>query len=249
MRKKNLWYNYISIMVMVVLSGSIFARTAQFILPIDLSSLPPPYNSVKLKPLDLGGWNHTPEELTKLIQKFDVKTIVEIGVWKGASSIHMAKQLPPDGKVYSVDHFAGSPELQEGGYEDEFSKLYDQFLSNVIHEKLTHKIVPIKMRSIEAAESLKNLKPDMVYIDGDHSYAETLADIRAWYPLVAGHGILCGDDFSLKEGDVSTAVKDFCKENGLKYITKDHPETKEPWLWIIQVSPRTDRLFNFWQFW
>ncbi len=245
MRKRNLWYSCISMMVIAAFSGFIFAPTTQTIIPIGLSSLPPPYNSVKLKPLDLGGWNHTPDELTKLIQEFDVKTIVEIGVWKGASSIHMAKLLPPDGKIYSVDHFAGSPELQENGYEDEFPKLYDQFLSNVIHEKLTHKIIPIKMSSLEAAKYLKNVNPDMVYIDGTHSYAETLADIRAWYPLVAGHGILCGDDFSLKEGDVSTAVKDFCKNNGLKYITKDHPKTKEPWLWIIQVSPRTDTLFNF----
>ncbi len=209
---------------------------------IDLKSLPLPYRLVSLKPLELGGWNHTPNELTHLIKEFGVKTVVEIGVWKGASSIHMAKQLPPEGKVYSVDHFEGSPELV--GFSYEYPILYDQFLSNVIHEKLTGKIIPIKMSSLRAAEHLKNLSPDMIYIDGDHSYKAIMEDLNAWYPLVAGHGILCGDDFSLKPGDVATAVKDFCREKNLKYITKNHPTLKKPWFWIIEVSPKTDKLFN-----
>ena len=38
---------------------------------------------------------------------FDVRTIIELGPWMGASTTFLAKMLPDDGKIYAVDHFKG----------------------------------------------------------------------------------------------------------------------------------------------
>ncbi len=87
----------------------------------------------------------------------------------GKTSLFIAKQLPENGKLYSVDSFAGEPT----GFIKYDPKiipiLWDQFLSNVIHDKLTHKIVPVRMTSEEAAKNL-NQYVHLIYIDATHNY-------------------------------------------------------------------------------
>jgi predicted O-methyltransferase YrrM len=46
--------------------------------------------------------------LTRLINFYNVKTIIEVGTWMGGSTRYMAEILPPDGIIYGVDTFEGS---------------------------------------------------------------------------------------------------------------------------------------------
>lgn len=66
--------------------------------------------------------------------------------------------------------------------------------------------------SLEAAAALSALQTprrfDLVYLDADHSYEMTVADIRAWKPLVKPGGILAGHDHSEHWPAVIEAVKD-----------------------------------------
>ncbi len=76
------------------------------------------------------------------------------------------------------------------------------------------------MSSLEAAKYLVDVKPDLVYIDASHQKEDVLDDLRAWYPYVKGHGILCGDDWTCKE--VEDAVRIFAKEQNLTIISPSH---------------------------
>lgn len=182
----------------------------------DLSALQEPYASLKMLPYNAHSFYSNAGEIGALFARNkNIKIVIEVGSWLGASTEHIASLLPADGKLYAVDHWLGSAEHQPGQKEwiPAMNYLYQQFLSNVIHKGLTHKVIPVRMSSLEAACAL-NVKPDLVYLDASHDTASVYADLKAWYPLVKGRGILCGDDWTWRT--VVVAVKRFAQENNLR---------------------------------
>ena len=177
--------------------------------------LPAPYNQISPLPFDPQGWFANGEQLESLLKSRKVKIIIEVGSWLGLSTRHMASRLPSGGKLYAVDHWLGSIEHQT---RPEFSELlphlYEQFLSNVIHAQLTDVIIPIRMDSRSAADYLKSVSPDLIYIDAGHDTASVYADLTTWFPYVQGHGVLCGDDWAWDS--VRAAVNHFAFEHNLK---------------------------------
>jgi predicted O-methyltransferase YrrM len=176
-----------------------------------------PYAGVEMLPFDPQGWYLNARDMEKIFKKHKIKTVVEVGSWLGTSTRHIASLLPRGGKIYAVDHWEGSIEHQS---DPRTPHLYQQFLSNVIHTGLTNKIVPVKMASLEAASYLDGLQVDLVYLDGAHDTESVLQDLRAWYPFVKGHGIICGDDWGWSS--VAEAVQIFARENGLKIHHRDN---------------------------
>lgn len=180
------------------------------------SDLPEPYSQLdEVLPFDPQGWYGNKRPMKRLIAENEVKVVVEVGSWLGASTRHIAQCLPKNGKVYAVDHWLGSAEHQPGQpfWREDLPKLYEQFLSNVIHKKLTHKIIPVRMASVDAEKALSDLKPDLIYIDAGHETEAVYQDLTIWFPHVQGHGILCGDDWSWPS--VRKAVEQFAEEKQL----------------------------------
>ncbi len=185
----------------------------------NLSELPEPYRSAKLMRFNNHGWYTNGPEIEKLIKSRHVKIIIEIGAWMGASTRHMASLIPDDGKIYAVDTWEGSPNEEHD--PKILETLYDQFLSNVIHLGLTHKIIPVRMESSTAANTLR-ISPDLIYLDATHTYEAVLEDLYLWFPFVKGHGIICGDDWIWGEDSgVGQAVTQFAKENNLNVYTNN----------------------------
>ncbi len=198
-----------------------------FLLPIfSWGALPPPYDTVELLPFNPQGWYINGPSLEWLIKRGNVKVVIEVGSWLGLSTRHIAKTLPDDGVIYAVDHWMGSPNEDNSVFD--IPNLYRQFLSNVIHEGLTHKIIPVKMSSLDAAVHLKNIKPDLIYIDATHDYNYVLQDLIRWYPFVKGHGTLCGDDYYWGyENTVKRAVDEFAEVHDLIVHT-------DGWMWYLE---------------
>lgn len=194
------------------------------------AELATPYDTVDVLPFNPQGWYRNGPTMEWLIRSHNVKVVIEVGSWLGSSTRHIAKTLPPDGVVFAVDHWMGSANEDNSAFD--IPNLYRQFLSNVIHEKLTHKIIPIKMSSDAAARSL-NIYPDLIYIDATHEFASVFCDLVLWYPFVEGHGILCGDDYfwaddpSKGGGPVKRAVDAFARENNLIVHHDD-------WMWYLE---------------
>lgn len=174
-------------------------------------SLPAPYNTLdEVLPFDGQGWYSNRRAMERVLKSHDIKTVIEVGSWLGQSTRHIATVLPRDGKVYAVDHWLGSNEHQTN---EKLPRLYQQFLSNVIHAKLTHKIIPVRMASLEAAKALEKVHPDLIYIDASHEKQAVYLDLCAWYPYVKERGYLCGDDWQYD--GVREAVEQFACENAL----------------------------------
>lgn len=202
---------------------SLFFACSQLVL-IDAAqtNLPPPYDEVDLLPFNPHGWfsQGNAQGLKYLIETRHVKVVLEIGSWLGTSTRYIAQRLPTDGVIYAIDHWLGSPNENYTAFD--MTNLYRQFLSNVIHANLTHKIIPLRMSSLETAKSLENIKPDLIYLDATHDFDNVYKDLTAWFPFVKGHGIFCGDDYFWGEGfPVKQAVDLFAQENDLIVINID----------------------------
>ncbi len=176
---------------------------------------PAVYEQVDLLPFNPHGWYPHAARFEQLIKEHKIKTVVEIGSWLGCSTRHIASQLPPDGKVYAVDHWQGSEEHFHMDVRTWIPTLYQQFLSNVVHAELTDKIIPVRMSSLDAADKFRRLDItiDLIYIDASHDYESVYHDIAAWYPYVQENGIMTGDDW--QHYPIQQAVGQFAQENNL----------------------------------
>ncbi len=182
--------------------------------------LPEPYRSVHLLPADTHGWYENAAQMEEIIKRYSVKTVVEVGSWLGKSTMHIASNLPNNGKLYAVDHWQGNIEQQPGQpfWHHALPYAYEQFLSNMIHAGLAYKVVPLRMDSQEAVREIqaRNVHVDLVYLDANHDTESVYRFLNAWYPFVKGHGVLCGDDWTWPS--VVVAVKRFAEDNNLAII-------------------------------
>lgn len=179
--------------------------------PID----PPPYSLVKTLPFDDHGWFVNQHQLKKMIANNKVETVIEVGSWLGKSSRFIASQLPEKGKLYCVDTWQGT--ILSNGHRmksQRLTTLYQQFLSNIKHANLTHKIIPIRMESMEAANAL-DIMADLIYIDAAHDTQSVMKDIYGWYPHLKQGGVMTGDDWHWKT--VQIAVRE-CAETLKKKV-------------------------------
>jgi len=132
--------------------------------------------------------------------------ILEIGSWCGDSSVVLGKIAKQNnGHLFCIDWWKGS----EGTYQEEIADKGDVFAffwDQICREGLEDVVVPIRGRSDVSSKILKENIFDMIFIDGDHRYENTLKDIQQYSPLVKDKGILCGHDC---EGYISDYDIDF----------------------------------------
>jgi len=163
-----------------------------------------PYAELPSVPPEKGGWStSTHPYLSEAIAELRPKIIVEVGVWKGMSTLHMAqtvKALELDCAIIAVDTWLGSAEHwlgaslpRKGGY----LTAYFTFMANVLAHKQQDVVVPMPLDSVNAASVMQYLKvaPDIIHLDAGHDYCSTRCDLVAWWPVLRGGGILIGDDY------------------------------------------------------
>jgi predicted O-methyltransferase YrrM len=205
-----------------------YLSTAIFFFNLNQCKLPEPYNSIKTLPLDLHGWFNASNQkmLAEFIKKIQPKIVIEVGSWLGKSSIYMAQLLNPSATLYAIDHWHGNKNNEKlSEAHKRLPTLFQQFLSNVIHMKLSEKIIPIRMSSLEAAKSL-NIIADLIYIDACHDEESVYNDIIAWHAKLSKTGIICGDDYhalSVQQG-VQRAAK----------ILNKNIESVKPGFWYFK---------------
>jgi len=142
--------------------------------------------------LDLQGFGSNRNIFEELVKKVRPKLIVEVGSWKGASAINMAKCLKKfkiDGKVLCVDTWLGSircwDRINYGDFyrsmrfKNGYPQMYYQFIYNVINNGFKDIIVPFPTTSLIAAKwlRLKKIKADLIYIDGSHEEEDVYQDL------------------------------------------------------------------------
>ena len=194
-----------------------------------------PYEGFQPRESEVRGWNSEHPKLGELIREIQPKLIVEIGSWLGASALYMAQHT--DAEILCIDTWTGAPEMwtdrgdteryQALKIEQGMPTIYLDFLSNVMRAGKTHQITPFPVPSTVGLTVIRKLgiKPDLIYIDGDHTYRNVQTDISMSCELRPR--ILCGDDF-LSWPDVGRAVT---KELPDRIVEKDG-------FWFVDMANR-----------
>ena len=156
---------------------------------------------------ELQGWNSDHPYFAEALGELRPQRVVEVGVWKGTSSIGMAQMLKAanlDAAVLCVDTWLGAADhwtnpdwFPSLAVEHGQPMMMRTFMTNVVVANMHDVVVPLPLDSVNAAEVLKfhGLTVDLVHIDAGHEYGSVISDLRAWWPLLRSGGILLGDDY------------------------------------------------------
>lgn len=182
------------------------------------------------------GWNGNHPSLSRLAGSPGSKVVIDVGVWKGQSTITLAQAIKAagiDGCVIGVDTFLGSPEhwdraelfRRRHGVPDIFST----FMSNVQKAGVQDYVIPMPQTSVTAAIILQrmHIQAAVVHVDAAHEYEEVLRDAEEYWKIVEPGGYLIGDDYHETWPGVVRAAGEF----SAKYL---RPLTVEPPKWIVQ---------------
>lgn len=187
------------------------------------------YRGFRPRAIDLQGWNARRDLYRNVLASIKAQTIIEVGVWKGASSILFAEYLQEQGHgmVLSVDTWLGALEFWSrrlsGGRPDPSRDLmfrhghpsiYYTFLSNVVGKNVTDFVIPFPVPSRLASDLLheKKVQADFIHIDAAHEYSDVMEDLKLWYRNLRPGGIMMGDDYMPGWPGVMQAADEFSRQ-------------------------------------
>jgi hypothetical protein len=159
------------------------------------------------KALAIDGWMSETELSWLANQAMFAQTIIEVGSWKGRSTRALADNT--SGIIYAVDHFRGSPELVTDFIVDAPDWLLREFhtnLSDHIPDRI--KIIPLDSGAGAVHLLRKEVRADLIFLDGSHFYLDLIQELARYRLLAASGCIMCGHDFSTAFPGVMAAVYD-----------------------------------------
>jgi hypothetical protein len=189
---------------------------------------------------DRQGWNSEHSSFEEVIRGLRPSVVIDVGVWKGASTIYLAglmKRNAVPGAVIAVDTFLGSVEHWDpnsgfGGlipHRFGMPLLYEQFLSNVVRCGAQDRIVPLALTSSAGGVLLRRMgiQAGLIHIDASHDYEDVFRDARIYWDVLMPGGFLIGDDYNQDWPDVIRAANQFAAE-------KTVPLTSLAPKWIVR---------------
>lgn len=132
--------------------------------------------------------------------------IVEIGSWKGKSTIWLGKgsKSGKNVKIYAIDPHTGSSE-----HKKIYGKVwtFEEFKDNIKNAEVDDVVVPIVKTSEEASKDFKE-PIEFIFIDGAHEYEFVKSDFENWFPILIDGGIMAFHDATVAPS-VKKVVEEF----------------------------------------
>jgi len=166
-------------------------------------------------------------------------TIVEIGSFRGRSTIVLASACPPDATVIAIDPHAGNDRgpQQLDGFEVEANRDRVQFEQNLADAGVRDRVTHLRLFS-DAALPMIGDPVDVLYIDGAHRYAPARADIVDFGARVRdGGAMLIHDSFS-SIGVTTAILRELVWSDRWQYLGRSRSLT------IYRATVDTDRVPN-----
>lgn len=169
-------------------------------------------------------WQSHYAEVVRAFRMHRIRRSIEIGVLRGDLSKSLLIDIP------HLEHIAIDPFI--GGYDNKDSmsiRLRETNASVDWANALLHTMrefgCRFKLLHGYSADMVKFFSPgtfDCVYIDGDHTYAGVVLDIKLWAPIVRPGGMIMFDDYgdgaAASFPGVVQAVDEFVQLNKLQLM-------------------------------
>jgi glycosyltransferase involved in cell wall biosynthesis len=179
------------------------------------------------EPPPVPGWlGDGARELLSRALTNEIRLVVEIGSWVGLSTRFIADGAP-NAVVIAIDHWCGSPEHQRNpSWKSMLPRLYETFLA--LCWDYRNRLIPLRMTAIQGLRAVvsQDLHPDLIYIDGEHSYEAVTGElelIRHSFP----EAVIVGDDYDWP--GVAPAVEDAVRRHSLALEIAGTSERGRAW--------------------
>jgi predicted O-methyltransferase YrrM len=154
--------------------------------------------------------------LVEHIQKLSGDLIgCEIGVCHGFTTELLLKSIPNVKKIYAVDSYPSFVDWDGTRITEERQAETKRRCANRL-SPYGEKVNFVYDTSSNFSKNILDEELDFVFIDGDHSYDATLADITNYWPKVKKGGVFAGHDINLTS--VDAAVKEFFKDTPINVV-------------------------------
>jgi MiaB/RimO family radical SAM methylthiotransferase len=203
---------------------------------------------------EIDGWLTPREgELLYTIAKSNKSgDIVEIGSWKGKSTLYLSCGViqGSERRVYAVDRHTGS--MEQRARTSKLINTLDEFLSNLKRYNISHVVKPVISDSSAASKTI-DTDISLVFVDGSHEYDDVERDFECWWPKLKMDGIMALHDTLSKPGvakfveELISKRKDILNPqlvDEIVYFTKSDQISDESFLSNQSVLKEAERMRN-----
>jgi predicted O-methyltransferase YrrM len=153
-------------------------------------------------------------------------TIVEIGSFRGRSTIVLASAAAPGVDVVAIDPHAGNDRgpREIDGYDNEADDDHAVFVANLAEAGVADRVRHVRAFSDDALGQVEG-EIDVLYIDGAHRYEPALADIRSWGHRVTRGGVMLIHDSFSSIGVTGAILRQLVPGRKFRYVGRSRSMT------------------------
>jgi hypothetical protein len=132
---------------------------------------------------------------TRLIQQADVRTVAEIGVYRGRFAAALLDACPQIETYYMIDPWRNLADWNKPANTTD--ERFEAFYREAMERTAAHadRRVVLRGTTTEVIDEIPDGSLDLAYVDGDHTLRGITIDLVRALPKVRDGGWLGGDDF------------------------------------------------------
>jgi predicted O-methyltransferase YrrM len=190
----------------------------------------PPFDEVAALVADVDGWM-SPDQGRRLYEAASRCAphgrIVEIGSFRGRSTIVLAAAAPEGVEIVAIDPHAGNDRGPQeiDGFVAEAAGDHEVFLANLAAAGVGDRVRHVREFS-DRAHALVDDPIDVLYIDGAHRYDPARTDIRDWGARVVDGGTLLVHDSFSSIGVTLAILRELVPGRRFRYVGRSRSLTE-----------------------
>lgn len=137
------------------------------------------------------------EELwVDIFRRLSAKSVLELGVWKGAFAEHILTRCPAICRYYMIDPWKRLEcwNKPSNVNQQAFDAIYAEAMART--DFAAQRRIVLRGTTVETIDQIPDGSLDAAYIDGDHTLHGIVIDLIRTYPKVRPGGIIGGDDYT-----------------------------------------------------